>query len=91
MTISIKRIFLISLGVLVTALLVNACGGPAAQTPETETIAEVPVSTETQALILPTDVPVVVDECVACHSDKQRLIDTASPEEEVEEENEGAG
>ena len=32
-----------------------------------------------------------VDQCVSCHSDKQMLIDTAKPEEEVISENEGAG
>jgi hypothetical protein len=34
---------------------------------------------------------VVVSECLVCHIDKQMLIDTAKPEEEVESENEGEG
>lgn len=31
------------------------------------------------------------DECVNCHTDKQMLIDTAKPEEEVVSEDEGEG
>lgn len=33
----------------------------------------------------------VVDPCLECHSDRQALIDTAKPEEEVTNENEGEG
>lgn len=32
-----------------------------------------------------------VDECLRCHTDKEMLIRTASPEEEVISENEGEG
>lgn len=32
-----------------------------------------------------------VDECLACHIDKEQLIATADPEEEVINENEGEG
>jgi hypothetical protein len=39
----------------------------------------------------PPDAQETVDECLLCHIDQQRLIDTADPEEEVISENEGAG
>ena len=60
----------------------------ATETMETEVV---PTATTRVALTLPTDTPEVVDECVACHTDKQRLIDSAKPEEETVSENEGAG
>ncbi len=42
----------------------------------------------TQTLVVET---AVVDECLACHIDKEQLIATADPEEEVIKESEGAG
>lgn len=39
----------------------------------------------------PTPEPDDVDHCVSCHSDKQRLIDTADPETEPEAESSGEG
>ena len=35
--------------------------------------------------------PEPIDECLACHIDKEMLIATADPEEEVVNENEGEG
>ncbi|MGD9093755.1 MAG: hypothetical protein PVF74_12975 [Anaerolineales bacterium] len=42
---------------------------------------------------IPTEVPteVPIDECLECHQDKDRLIDTAKPEEEVVSESSGEG
>jgi hypothetical protein len=34
---------------------------------------------------------IATDYCLECHSDKQRLIDNAKPEEKVIKESEGAG
>ena len=65
---------------------------------------QAPTVAATAAEILPSDTPTeipaeetssdtqeTVDECLICHIDQQRLIDTADPEEEVISENEGAG
>jgi hypothetical protein len=52
--------------------------GPAATPASPTAVAVVP--TETAA-----------DACLACHADKQQLIDTAKPEEEKVKESEGAG
>lgn len=57
---------------------------------ETETEAS-PTATSQMVLVLPTEASEEVNECLVCHADKQALIDTAEPEEEVESENEGAG
>ena len=54
----------------------------AEETPsESETVEEVPAAMS----------PDVSEQCLDCHTDKQRLIDTAAPEVAVESENEGEG
>lgn len=42
-------------------------------------------------LALPTPTQAMVNECLECHIDKQRLVDTAKPEEVQEKESEGVG
>ncbi len=51
---------------------------------EAQAPTETPEQTETVAVAQ-------VDQCIECHTDKDQLIDTAAPEEEVVEESEGAG
>ncbi|KAA3656534.1 MAG: hypothetical protein DWQ04_30810 [Chloroflexi bacterium] len=53
-----------------------------------EIVEETAVPTSTPAVITET---VAVDYCLDCHVNKEMLIDTADPEEEVISENEGAG
>lgn len=49
-----------------------------------------PINTdEPESVDLPPAEP--ISECLVCHTDKEMLIDTADPEEEVISENEGAG
>jgi hypothetical protein len=56
----------------------------AAAAEETEAPTEAPLETEVAVVEQ-------VDYCLECHTDKDQLIDTAAPEEEVVEESEGAG
>ena len=77
---------------------------PEASVPEPAVVAASPttapsatsVPTETTVPATPTDVPTpteepVADQCVACHIDKEQLVDTAAPVVVVESESEGEG
>jgi uncharacterized lipoprotein YajG len=68
--------------------LLSACGTTETPPPPlpTATAEETPVATETVVAAEPE-----TDECVACHTDKQRLIDTARPVVEAESESKGVG
>ena len=73
------------------------------QTAESDTADEVanvePVVVETVTAVLPTveptaeptEEPAPIDNCLDCHTNKDLLIQTADPEEEVINENEGEG
>ena len=91
-----RYIPLMSILLLAVALALSACGSAAADTivaPESvQPTAEIH---PTQASNPDSEVEVSVDnttsECVDCHTDKQRLIDTAKPEEEHTSESSGVG
>jgi hypothetical protein len=70
---------------IVTAFLLSACASsntpsPIATAEEKAANAEAVVEAQPE-----------MDECLACHTDKQRLIDTAAPEVEAEVESKGVG
>jgi len=65
--------------------LLSACA-PAETPSPTATAEENLVETETVVEVQPE-----TDECVVCHTDKQRLIDTAAPVVETESESSGVG
>lgn len=74
------------LNILIVAFfLLSACAKAGTPSP-TATAEEKPVETEAVAEVKPG-----TDECVACHTDKQRLIDTAKPVVEAEGESKGVG
>ncbi len=83
-----KKIYLTVLFFM--AMILTGCNTATENAPIDEA-PPMPTQVEKVQLVLPTDVPEVVDECTACHTDKDRLIDTAKPEEEVIKESEGAG
>lgn len=71
---------------VVTVFVLSACGTQPATLTPTLTATEAPIETETVV-----DVQPEADECLTCHTDKQRLIDTAKPEEVAESESKGVG
>lgn len=70
---------------IVAFFLLSACA-PAGTPSPTATAEEKPVGTEAVAEVQPE-----ADECVACHTDKERLIETAAPVVEAEGESKGVG
>lgn len=72
-------------GILVAVgVLLSACAASAEETPS---VVETPVETEVVVESAPDS-----SECLACHTDKQKLIDTAKPEEaDHEAESKGVG
>jgi len=97
---NLSILLFLTLALLLTSLI--GCGPDAApEEDEREAPAalgvEVAMAEEIEATAVPTSTPAVitetvaVDYCLDCHVNKEMLIDTADPEEEVISENEGAG
>jgi hypothetical protein len=91
-SLNIRVIFLL----LVGSLLIAACGQQVAteiQPPSSSSVAPEPAPVSEAPVMVAEPVALVEtpDECLLCHTDKQRLIDTAKPEEDLEAENKGEG
>ncbi len=92
---------------LVFCLLVGAgglilgCSAPASPSPQpptveaivTEVFSATPttISPSPTEELEPTEAPFTQDPCVACHSNQQRITDTAKPKEDTEGESKGVG
>ena len=72
---------------IVAAFVLSACASADTTPPSvTATTEQKPVETEPVVGVQPE-----TDECLACHTDKQRLTDTAQPVVEAEGESKGVG
>jgi hypothetical protein len=87
-----KEVFLKPIRILSLTILLSLSLWACAPAPNTPVATDIPVGAPVPEKV---DFQVVeydeYDECAACHTDKQRLIDTAKPEEVVEAESSGAG
>lgn len=91
------------MGLLLLVGIVALAGCQSADSDEAEAVEAVanvePLLVETATAVTPTEAPATeptlepapVDNCLDCHTNKDLLIQTADPEEEVITENEGEG
>lgn len=71
---------------LILVILVTSC-----KSTDVPQVTETPGAEDPSTDSTPIVEGVFLNECRNCHTDKQRLIDTAKPEEVVEKESSGAG
>ncbi len=78
---------------LLLTLLFMGLSGCTGATPAPATPTDAPAEEESAPTpeLATVSEPVEVNNCLECHTDKDRLIDTAKPEEVVVSENEGEG
>jgi len=78
---------------MVLSVLLSACTsteeGTASPTPSPQAVVTEPVSIDEDDATSSDEAS--IDQCIVCHSDKQALIDTAMPEQDLISENEGEG
>lgn len=91
--------FVIVFSLLFIALVVTSCTSKEVTPTAEQSVVEVQATEEAVVVSEGDEVvmeetavpPEPIDECLACHIDKDMLIATAAPEEEVVSENEGEG
>ncbi len=78
------------LALVITLTVISACSPTSTAIPVTPASGD-PIPTKAVATVIQPTVEPQQDRCVECHTDKSMLIDTAKPEEVVEQESEGTG
>lgn len=90
--------FVVGLLLMLGVMVLGSCQSGESDTADVVAVVE-PVLVETvtavsptlEPTLTPTEEPAPVDNCLDCHTNKDLLIQTADPEEEVISENEGEG
>ncbi len=89
---SFKRIFAF-LGVVLALVGLAGCAPAPAAVPQEAAATVEPMAVRSRPMLIPTPTPFIDpnNECLSCHSDKDRLIQTAKPEEKAPSESKGEG